>query len=97
MTLGRRDCWRISVFEALATTSAGFAFSLGQKDYTLSREQVPAHAAEIVSATDPPVSADLEGGFGDACSEFQLRRMSFTNVGRPRPFASTRVVRRVWN
>jgi 2-methylisocitrate lyase-like PEP mutase family enzyme len=52
-------------FEALATTSAGCAFALGQKDYTLTREQVLKHAAEIVAATDLPVSADLEGGFGD--------------------------------
>src|SRR2546422_3818905 len=52
-------------FEALATTSAGFAFSVGQRDYTLTREQVLAHAGEIASATDLPVSADLEGGFGD--------------------------------
>src|ERR1700730_15943799 len=52
-------------FEALATTSAGCAFALGQRDYTLSLEQVLAHAAEIVSATDLPVSADLEGGFGN--------------------------------
>src|SRR3989442_12149050 len=52
-------------FEALATTSAGYAFSVGQRDYTLSLEQVLAHAVEIVSATDLPVSADLEGGFGE--------------------------------
>ncbi|HSP63922.1 MAG TPA: isocitrate lyase/phosphoenolpyruvate mutase family protein, partial [Pyrinomonadaceae bacterium] len=52
-------------FEALATTSAGCAFALGQRDNTLTREQVLKHAAEIVSATDLPVSADLEGGFGD--------------------------------
>jgi 2-methylisocitrate lyase-like PEP mutase family enzyme len=52
-------------FEALATTSAGCAFALGQQDYTLTREQVLTHVAEIVSATDLPVSADLEGGFGD--------------------------------
>ena len=52
-------------FEALATTSAGCAFALGQCDYTLTREQVLAHAKEIVAATDLPVSADLEGGFGD--------------------------------
>ena len=52
-------------FEALATTSAGCAFALGQRDYTLTREQVVAHAVEIVAATDLPVSADLEGGFGD--------------------------------
>jgi 2-methylisocitrate lyase-like PEP mutase family enzyme len=52
-------------FEALATTSAGCAFTLGQRDYTLTRDQVLKHVAEIVSATDLPVSADLEGGFGD--------------------------------
>ena len=52
-------------FEALATTSAGCAFALGQQDYTLTREQVLKHVAEIASATDLPVSADLEGGFGD--------------------------------
>jgi 2-methylisocitrate lyase-like PEP mutase family enzyme len=52
-------------FEALATTSAGCAFALGQRDYTLSLEQVLAHAVEIVAATDLPVSADLEGGFGN--------------------------------
>jgi len=52
-------------FAALATTSAGCAFALGQKDYTLTRDQVMAHAAEIVAATDLPMSADLEGGFGD--------------------------------
>jgi 2-methylisocitrate lyase-like PEP mutase family enzyme len=52
-------------FEALATTSAGCAFALGQQDYTLTREQVLAHVAEIVAASDLPVSADLEGGFGD--------------------------------
>jgi 2-methylisocitrate lyase-like PEP mutase family enzyme len=51
-------------YEALATTSAGCAFSLGQRDYTLTREQVLKHVAEIVVATDLPVSADLEGGFG---------------------------------
>ncbi len=53
-------------FEALATTSAGYAFSLGQRDYQLGRDQTLAHAASIVSATDLPVSADLENGFGDA-------------------------------
>jgi 2-methylisocitrate lyase-like PEP mutase family enzyme len=52
-------------FEALATTSAGCAFALGQRDNTLTRDQVLAHTAEIVAATDLPVSADLEGGFGD--------------------------------
>jgi 2-methylisocitrate lyase-like PEP mutase family enzyme len=53
-------------FEALATTSMGFAFSLGQRDGTVSRLETLRHAQEIVSATALPVSADLENGFGDA-------------------------------
>ena len=52
-------------FEALATTSAGFAFSLGRRDYQIGRERVLEHAGDIVSATALPVSADLENGFGD--------------------------------
>src|SRR5688572_12264979 len=53
-------------FQALATTSAGFAFSLGKPDNSVSREQVLKHVAEIVGATELPVSADLENGFGDS-------------------------------
>ena len=54
-------------FEALATTSAGLAFSLGRPDGegALSRDEVLANARDIVRATNLPVSADLEGGFGD--------------------------------
>jgi len=53
-------------FEALATTSAGYAFSAGQQDNTIAREEMMAHVAGIVSATGLPVSADLENGFGDS-------------------------------
>ncbi len=53
-------------FEALATTSAGFAFSVGQRDNTVGRDRMLAHVADIVAATELPVSADLENGFGDA-------------------------------
>jgi 2-methylisocitrate lyase-like PEP mutase family enzyme len=53
-------------FEALATTSAGYAFSVGQRDGTIDREEMLAHAAAVVDATELPVSADLEHGFGDA-------------------------------
>ena len=53
-------------FEALATTSMGYAFSIGQRDNTLSREQALEHIAVIAAATDLPVSADLENCFGDA-------------------------------
>jgi 2-methylisocitrate lyase-like PEP mutase family enzyme len=44
-------------FEALATTSAGFAFSLGQPDNTIERQQMMEHLAVIASAADLPVSA----------------------------------------
>jgi 2-methylisocitrate lyase-like PEP mutase family enzyme len=52
-------------FEALATTSAGFAFSIGKPDGAVDRETMLAHAADLVEATDLPVSADLENGYGD--------------------------------
>jgi 2-methylisocitrate lyase-like PEP mutase family enzyme len=52
-------------FEALATTSAGFAFSIGKADGTVDREAMLAHAAALVAATDLPVSADLENGYTD--------------------------------
>jgi 2-methylisocitrate lyase-like PEP mutase family enzyme len=53
-------------FEALATTSAGNAFSLGLKDGTVGRERTLAHGAAIAAATELPVSGDLENGFGDS-------------------------------
>jgi len=52
-------------FEALATTSAGYAFSIGRPDNAVGREPMLAHVAAIVAATDQPVNADLENGFGD--------------------------------
>lgn len=54
-------------FEALATTSAGLAFSLGKSDGNnlISMEQALANASDIVRATDLPVSADLENGYHD--------------------------------
>ncbi|HEV8063206.1 MAG TPA: isocitrate lyase/phosphoenolpyruvate mutase family protein, partial [Acidimicrobiales bacterium] len=47
-------------FEALATTSSGYAATRGRLDGAMSRDDVMAHAAAIVNATDLPVSADLE-------------------------------------
>ena len=52
-------------FEALASTSAGFAFTLGKRDNEVGRQQMMAHVAELVAASELPVSADLENGFGD--------------------------------
>ena len=53
-------------FEALATTSAGHAFTLGQADNTVPRDQAMAHISAIASATSLPISADLGNGFGDS-------------------------------
>jgi 2-methylisocitrate lyase-like PEP mutase family enzyme len=54
-------------FEAIATTSAGLAFNLGRRDAegALSREETLANGRAIAEATDLPVNADLENGFGD--------------------------------
>jgi 2-methylisocitrate lyase-like PEP mutase family enzyme len=53
-------------FQALATSSGACAGVLGRRDGTVTREEALAHARLIVAATDLPVSADLEKGFGDA-------------------------------
>jgi 2-methylisocitrate lyase-like PEP mutase family enzyme len=52
-------------FEALATTSSGFAATLGRLDGSVTREEALAHCATLVAATPLPVSADLENGFAD--------------------------------
>lgn len=52
-------------FRALATTSAGHAHTLGRLDGGVTRDEALAHAAEIVNATELPVSADFENGFAD--------------------------------
>ena len=63
-------------FEALATTSAGLAFALGQRDGAAGRDATLANARAIAEATDLPVSADLENGFGhrpeDAAAAIRL-------------------------
>ena len=51
-------------FEAIATTSSGFAATLGRLDGSVTRDEALAHAAELVAAVDVAVSADLENGFG---------------------------------
>ena len=53
-------------FQALATSSAASACAVGRRDGGLTRDQALEHARLIVDATDLPVSADLEKGFGDA-------------------------------
>jgi 2-methylisocitrate lyase-like PEP mutase family enzyme len=53
-------------FQALATTSSGFAISIGKLDGQPGRDAVLGHSAALAAATDLPVSADLENGFGDS-------------------------------
>lgn len=70
-------------FEALATTSAGYAHSRGLKDgaKTIGRAEMLAHACEIVEASELPVSADLENGFGDTPEEAAETIRSAIEVG----------------
>jgi len=53
-------------FEALATTSAGFAASIGKRDFDVNRDEMIKHIATIANATALPVNADLQNGFGDS-------------------------------
>ena len=59
-------------FQALATSSAAAAMVLGRKDGQLTRDEAIAHARAVVQATDLPVSADLENGFGSAPADAAL-------------------------
>src|SRR5947207_11301606 len=52
-------------FKAIATTSAGFAFSCGLSDGSVKRDEMLAHIRELVEATDLPVNADFENGYAD--------------------------------
>jgi 2-methylisocitrate lyase-like PEP mutase family enzyme len=51
-------------FKALATTSSGFAFTLGRRDGDVTLDEVIDHSAALAAATDLPVSVDLENGYG---------------------------------
>jgi 2-methylisocitrate lyase-like PEP mutase family enzyme len=51
-------------FKALATTSSGFAFTLGRRDGDVTLDEVIAHTAALTAATNLPVSVDLENGYG---------------------------------
>jgi len=70
-------------FQALATSSAAAAATFAQRDGHISREQALEHSHLIVTATDLPVSADLERGFGD-----RPETVAETIGGRP-PSASS--------
>lgn len=56
-------------FKALATTSAGFAWSRGRADNTMTRQEVLDHLSAMVEATNLPVNADFENGFGSSADD----------------------------
>jgi 2-methylisocitrate lyase-like PEP mutase family enzyme len=72
-------------FKALATTSSGFAMTLGRRDYGVTRNDAIAHGDVIARAVDVPVSADLENGFGlkleDAGETIQLATQTALSGG----------------
>jgi 2-methylisocitrate lyase-like PEP mutase family enzyme len=59
-------------FKALATTSSGFAFTLGRADGSVTLDEITAHVSVVNEATDVPVSVDLENGYGPAPADAAL-------------------------
>ena len=68
-------------FPALATTSSGFAWSLGRPDNSVSLEQVLAHLRSIAHGVEVPVNADFEGGFATAPAEVAANVTAATDTG----------------
>ena len=66
-------------FQALAITSSGFAWSVGHPDNGITRDKALQHLAELVAATDVPINADFESGFGkDAAGVAESVRLAVT-------------------
>ena len=68
-------------FEALATSSGACAGVLGRRDGRVSRDEAIAHGKAIVEATDLPVAADLENGFGDSPEDAAATIRAAAGVG----------------
>jgi len=68
-------------FEALATTSAGFASTLGRHDGKVTRDEALVHAAAVVAAVDVPVSCDYENGFADAPDDVRTNASLAVDAG----------------
>ena len=68
-------------YTAIATTSSGFAATLGRVDGSVTREEALAHAGDLVDATSLPVSADLENGFADDPAEAAATVAEAVEVG----------------
>ncbi|HTU80704.1 MAG TPA: isocitrate lyase/phosphoenolpyruvate mutase family protein [Candidatus Acidoferrales bacterium] len=63
--IGTAKLMKVLGFEAIATTSAGFAYTIGKPDGAVDLDAMLAHCQQLVEATDLPVSADLENGYAD--------------------------------
>ena len=94
-------------FKALATTSGGFAFTLGRRDGGVTLDEVCSHVAEVDAATPLPVSTDLENGYGprpEDAAEAIIRAAGAGAVGgsiedfdpRRRPVRARRWPRSAW-
>jgi 2-methylisocitrate lyase-like PEP mutase family enzyme len=68
-------------FRALATTSSGFAATLGRLDGTVTRDEAVAHGGHVAAAVDVPVSADLENGYADDPAEVARTVRAAVDVG----------------
>jgi 2-methylisocitrate lyase-like PEP mutase family enzyme len=68
-------------FQALATTSSGFAFTLGRLDGNVTLDEVVAHAAALDAATELPVSVDLENGYGERPEDAALAISRVADAG----------------
>lgn len=68
-------------FPALATTSAGYAFSIGRSDTAVGRDTMLEHARAIVAGTDLPVSADLENGYANTLDDLAETYRRAIDVG----------------
>src|SRR5207249_1095325 len=77
-------------FEALATTSGGFAATLGRVDGSVRRDESVAHAAAIVAAVDVLASADVENGFAHSATTGRLATWTGPASAPARPFPPSR-------
>ena len=68
-------------FKALATTSSGFAFTLGRLDGAVTLDEVVTHTAALTAATDLPLSVDIENGYGPDPSDAATRSKAATSSG----------------
>ena len=68
-------------FKALASSSAGFAFSIGKSDLTVSKSSLMTHLAAVCQATSLPVSADLQNGFGNDPEDMAVTILQAARTG----------------